>query len=268
MIVNFSEDIDTVLETAVTAARRAGDILREGWSHPKHIRFKGEINLVTEYDLKSEQIIVDVISSRFPGHDIIAEEGGEHDRHSNFRWYIDPLDGTTNFAHGFPVFCTSIAFAEKRPEGPLIQAGVVYDPLRDEMFTAVRGGGSFLNGKPLSVSREDDLNRALVATGFPYDVRENPDGMLARFKNMIMSAQGIRRAGAAAIDLAWVAAGRIDGYWESGLWPWDTAAGMLLVEEAGGKVTDYGGGLYNPHLKEILATNGRVHYTMVKVLDV
>ncbi|MDY6851769.1 MAG: inositol monophosphatase family protein [Thermodesulfobacteriota bacterium] len=256
-----------ILETGESAAKKAGAVLSEGYQGPKSIRFKGDIDLVTEFDLASERIIVDEIKTAFPGHTIIAEEGGETNSGSPNRWYIDPLDGTTNFAHGFLFFCVSIAYEALEEDGPEIQAGVIFDPLRDEMFTAVKGGGAMLNGRPLTVSGQTDLGRALVATGFPYDIRTNSEPVLARFRRILTAVQGVRRPGAAALDLAWLAAGRVDGFWEERLGPWDTAAGALIVQEAGGRVTGFSGQAFRPQLKEILATNGHLHYNMQNLLN-
>ncbi|MEW6265573.1 MAG: inositol monophosphatase family protein [Thermodesulfobacteriota bacterium] len=258
---------DEILEVAQAAARSAGEILVSGWDRPKETRFKGEINLVTDFDLAAERAIVDRIKAAFPEHVILAEESGLTGPDSQFRWYIDPLDGTTNFAHGFPVFCVSIAWEIHGPAAREIRAGVVFDPLRQEMFTAYKGLGAWMNGHPLAVSEINDLGRALLATGFPYDLHQKPDPVLTRFRNVCLAAQAVRRAGAAALDLAYVAAGRVDGFWEEGLYPWDTAAGILMVEEAGGRVTDLAGRPYNLQGKEILATNGRVHYNLSRILS-
>ncbi|MFH1091469.1 MAG: inositol monophosphatase family protein [Pseudomonadota bacterium] len=259
--------LERILETALEAARGAGRILFQGYDQPKSVRHKGEIDLVTQYDLASERYLVDQISTAFPGHAILAEEGGQTGLESPFRWYIDPLDGTTNYAHGFPVFCVSIAFEALTGSGPQIQVGVVHDPLRNETYSSVKEQGTWLNGRRVFVSRQTQLDQALVATGFPYDIRRNPGRIFQRFQRMCLSAQGVRRAGSAALDLASVAAGRLDGFWEEHLAPWDTAAGMLLVLEAGGKVTDFQAGTYRPQLKEIIATNGRLHYNMIKALN-
>ncbi|MEW5722760.1 MAG: inositol monophosphatase family protein [Thermodesulfobacteriota bacterium] len=261
-----SLDLDHVLKTALAAARRAGQLLGEGFSRPKSVQYKGEINLVTQYDTAAEKAIVGLLRAEFPTHRIVAEEGGGQDLDTPCCWYIDPLDGTTNFAHGFPVFSVSIGFEAPGPGEPEMKVGVIFDPLRDETFTAVRGRGAFLNGHRLEVTGQNDLNRALLVTGFPYDLHEKPDPVLPRFRAMCLAAQAVRRAGSAALDLAYVAAGRCDGFWEQGLLPWDTAAGLLLVEEAGGKVTDFSGRPYRLQLKEILATNGRLHYNMLKIL--
>jgi len=258
--------LQVVIETAQGAALEAGALLLDGFGQAKSVRYKGEIDPVTQFDLASEKLIVQRISTAFPDHFILAEESGETGVASTHVWYIDPLDGTVNFAHGFPIFCVSIAYEARRPDGAEIMAGVVFDPVRDEMFRAVRGQGAFLNDSPLAVTDRTDLGRALVATGFPYSIRQKPDPVLSRFRRMCLAAQGVRRPGAAALDLAWLAAGRLDGFWEEELHPWDTAAGILIVEEAGGRVSDFRGRPFRPDLKEILATNGHLHYTMSRIL--
>jgi myo-inositol-1(or 4)-monophosphatase len=238
--------------------REAGALLRERIDDLHTVQYKGEINLVTEADRLSEALIVDRIRKAFPGHDILAEESPETASGSGFRWIIDPLDGTTNYAHGYPVFCVSIAL---ETEG-MIRLGAVYNPMLDELFIAERGAGAFLNGRRLTVSRTTELSRSLLATGLPYDLREDRNNNINYFEAMALNAQAVRRVGSAALDLAYLAAGRFDGFWELKLMPWDMAAGWLLVEEAGGVVTDLHGGpfeLYSPH---ILASNGLIHAEM------
>lgn len=243
-------------------AMEAGALLK-GRLHERHtVEYKGEINLVTEADRLSEQLIVERIGRSYPGHDILTEESAETANSSGFRWIIDPLDGTTNYAHGFPVFCVSIALEV----AGVIQLGAVYNPMLEELFTAERGKGAFLNGARLAVSRTADLNKALLATGFPYDLRQDRNNNMNYFRALAMSTQAVRRAGSAALDLAYVAAGRFDGFWELKLMPWDTAAGWLLVEEAGGRVTDLGGGPYHLRAPHILASNGIVHDGMQRVM--
>jgi myo-inositol-1(or 4)-monophosphatase len=268
--LNFSNsdppDLDKILSVARDTALEAGEILAEGYAQPKSIEYKGDIDLVTQYDLASEKVILSRLKSAFPDHEILAEESGEAGPQSPCRWYIDPLDGTTNFAHGFPVFCVSIAFEANTESGPQVLVGVVYDPLRGELFSAIKGGGAFLNNVPIKVSEESDINRALVATGFPYNIHQQPEPVLSRFRAMVVQAQGVRRPGSAALDLSYIACGRLDGYWEQNLSPWDTAAGLLLVQEAGGEVTDFALKPFRPEYKEILATNGHLHYTMHHIL--
>ena len=243
-------------------AREAGTLLRERL-HDRHIvQYKGEINLVTEVDRLSEALIVERIQREFPGHDILTEESPETANGSGFRWIIDPLDGTTNYAHGYPVFCVSIALEVKG----VIMLGAVYNPRLDELFTAEKGAGAFLNGRRLTVSRTETLSRSLLATGFPYDIREDRNNNINYFKVMVLSAQAVRRAGSAALDLAYIAAGRFDGFWELKLAPWDTAAGWLLVEEAGGSVTDLRGDPYHLYSKDMLASNGLIHAEMASIL--
>lgn len=260
-------DLEEIFQVADRAAREAGKILAEGCKKPKQVKYKGDINLVTQYDEAAEKIIVGHISEAWPDHHILAEESGWQGRESEYVWYVDPLDGTTNFAHGLGVFCVSIGFEAPGPDGPEIQVAVIYDPIREEMFTALKGQGAYLNGERLEVSGETDQGRALLVTGFPYDLRERSETILPRFQKMLLSAQAVRRLGSAALDLAYVAAGRFDGFWEEGLHPWDTAAGILLVDEAGGRISDFKGNPFRPYSKEILATNGRLHYNMIELLD-
>lgn len=243
-------------------AREAGALLR-GRLHDRHdVQYKGEINIVTEADRLSEELIVERISRRFPDHGIMTEESPEKINDSESRWIIDPLDGTTNYAHGYPVFAVSIALEV----GGAIILGAVYNPMSDEFFAAERGAGSYLNGRRLKVSSTAALSRSLLATGFPYDIRTDGNNNINYFKSMAFHAQAIRRAGSAALDLACIAAGRFDGFWELKLAPWDTAAGWLIVEEAGGVVTDLAGDPYNIHSPHILATNGLIHAEMTRLL--
>jgi myo-inositol-1(or 4)-monophosphatase len=254
-----------MLTTAIEAAREAGKLLREGVGKIKTIeRKKGEAtNLVTEFDKAAEALIIKLIRARFPSHDILAEESGSHDIESEYRWVIDPLDGTTNYTHGLALFSVSIG-VECRGE---MIAGVVYDPSADELFTAEKGKGAFLNGTPLHVSTSDALINSLLVTGFPYTYRQEPGRIVDHFKHFLMEAQGIRRLGSAALDLAYVAAGRLDGYWETTLFPWDKSAGVLLVKEAGGTVTDFLGNADSIYTPATLASNGRIHRAMLDVLQ-
>ena len=233
------------------------------------IHNKGEIELLTESDLASEKLIIDRIRTFYPRHTILAEESGETmsansaDQKSEWKWIIDPLDGTTNYAHGYPCFCVSMALERNGK----LELGVIYDPMRDEMFTAERDQGAALNGKRIRVSQIDNLNRALLCTGFPYDVRERNE-FARHFANFIMNAQAVRRDGAAALDLAYVACGRFDGFWEEGLKAWDVAAGVLMIEEAGGRVSNYDGSPFSIYHPPILASNQLVHEQMMRVLAI
>jgi myo-inositol-1(or 4)-monophosphatase len=252
-----------MLDLAIRAAREAGAILQEYAGKRIQIAHKGRINIVTEVDLASERHIKALIADRYPGHRILAEESGLSETGtSEYCWLIDPLDGTTNYAHGCPPYCVSIGV--ERAGGMVL--GVIYDPTRDELFVAERGAGATLNGERLRVSEVEALDQALVVTGFPYDVRERMDEYLPGWREFLKRAQGVRRLGAAAIDLAYVAAGRLDGFWEHGLNPWDAAAGWVIVEEAGGRVTRLDGSPYDVYRPSLLATNGSVHEEMLEVL--
>lgn len=246
---------------AVALTHKAGALLMEKFDQSIEIHYKGDINLVTEADKMSENLIIEAIRRNFPDHGILSEESPAILDGSSMRWIIDPLDGTTNYAHGYPVFCVSIALEK---DGEII-LGVIYDPTRRDTFIAVRGEGAFLNGKRLAVSKTSDLTRSLLATGFPYDIRESKENNLDYFTMMAKEAQAIRRAGAAALDIAYVAAGRFDGFWELKLQPWDMAAGCLLIEEAGGKITDIFGKPWKLLSPNILVTNGLIHKQMMAV---
>jgi len=248
-----------------SVARQGGAVLREGFGKTFRIDEKGRSNdLVTEYDKKTEAAIVAAILAEFPDHGILAEEGGESVGASPWRWIIDPLDGTTSFAHGQPGgFAVSIGL---QYEG-VTRFGAVYEPLHDEMFLAELGQGATLNGRPIRTSTTDDLSRSLLATGMPYRVSENPCGHLDAFVSIVKKARGIRRLGAASLDLAYVACGRFEGYWEILLKPWDCAAGVLLVTEAGGRVTDYKGGEYDLFGLQMLSSNGPLHQTLLAELS-
>mgnify|MGYP003577529344 CR=1 FL=1 len=256
-----------MLNFAIQTARDAGRLLAERFGRNLRISNKSELDLVTESDLASERLIIDRIKTHYPRHAILAEESGvapaAEGAQSDWRWIIDPLDGTTNYAHGYPCFCVSMGLEHNGT----LEIGVVYDPLRDEVFSAERGQGAALNGKRIHVSPTPNLASALLCTGFPYDVRERSE-FARHFANFIMNAQGVRRDGAAALDLAYVAAGRFDGFWEEGLKPWDVAAGVLLIEEAGGRVSDYRNQPLDIFTPPILASNGLIHEQMMRVLAV
>jgi len=251
-----------LLNFAIQTARDAGAILAERLGRAR-VTNKGTIDLVTEADFASEKLIIERIKSYYPRHAILAEESGQSERAgaAEWKWIIDPLDGTTNYAHGYPSFCVSIGLEHNGA----MALGVVYDPTRDEVFAAERGEGATLNGRRIHVSEHEDLNASLICTGFPYDVRERND-FARHFFNFIMHAQGVRRDGSAALDLAYVACGRFDGFWEEGLHPWDVAAGVILVEEAGGRVSHYDGRPFDIYTPPIVASNGLIHEPMMRVL--
>jgi myo-inositol-1(or 4)-monophosphatase len=253
-----------MLEIAIEAAREAGALLKLHSGKARSIERKGgeETNLVTEIDRRSEKIIIDRIRRKYPQHDFLAEESGGRDRRSDYCWIIDPLDGTTNFTHGLPIFCVSIGLEHK---GEIV-GGVVYDPNHDELFTAEKGKGASLNRKRMHVSSTTRLIESLLVTGFPYTLRDEPDEIIHHFNNFLLEAQALRRLGSAALDLAYVAAGRFDGFWESSLHPWDMAAGVLLVQEAGGKFTDFDGNPSSVYKKALLTSNGLIHEQMIQVL--
>jgi len=252
-----------MLDFAIGVAREAGRLLRDRLGTRIDITHKGAINIVTDVDLASEQLIRDRIATHYPRHQVLAEEGGLAESGSDYRWIVDPLDGTTNYAHGYPVFCVSIAL-EHRGE---VVLGVVYDPMRDELFTAERGGGAALNNRPVRVSAISDLMLSLLSTGFPYDIRTSKLTNLDHWANFAMNAQALRRDGAAALDLCYVACGRYDGFWELNLSAWDMAAGALIVTEAGGRVSDFQGGKFSAYKPEIVASNGLIHDRMIEILN-
>jgi myo-inositol-1(or 4)-monophosphatase len=248
-----------LLSTMQSIALEAGSLLMDHFRRHVKIEYKGSADLVTIADRQSEALIIGRIKNHFPTHDIMGEEGTRIETGSDYKWYVDPLDGTTNFAHGYPVFCVSLAVEHR---GQRI-AGAVYDPTRDEMFTAEKGSGAHLNGEPLHISKTANLAECLVATGFPSQKRhKNPN--IYFYHHLTLRSHGVRRAGSAALDLCNVAGGRFDGFWEFNLNPWDTAAGVLIVEEAGGRVTDFSGGEFQIASRETLASNGLVHDALLK----
>lgn len=255
-------NMEELIKFTTEVALEAGIFIKKKLNTVHTIEYKGEINLVTEVDTASEEIITSRIRQRFPDHDILAEEFTRTHKGSDFQWVIDPLDGTTNFAHGFPFFCVSIAL-KRRNE---VIVGVVYNPVMDEMFWAERGKGTYLNARRIQVSQTEKIIESFMATGFPYDLRESSSNNLNYFNAMMLNARAVRRAGSAALDLAYVATGCFDGYWEIKLNPWDTAAGWILVEEAGGMVTDMNGEGYYLDSPEIVASNGRIHAEMLSIL--
>jgi myo-inositol-1(or 4)-monophosphatase len=253
------------LEFAIELARAAGDVLKHYMDREKQIELKGRANLVTAADKESEALVIRRIRERYPTHAILAEESGVSGGGAGAagKWVIDPLDGTTNFAHQYPFFCVSIGF-EQAGE---ILCGAIYDPWRDEMFSGARGLGSFVNGQRLQVSDIDNLDSALIMTGFSYGVRQKMKTAMSQFEAFLFESQAVRRGGSAALDLCYVALGRCDGFWEMDLHPWDTAAGLVILEEAGGRVTDFSGGPFSIYGKQILASNAKIHDEMMAVLN-
>jgi myo-inositol-1(or 4)-monophosphatase len=253
-----------MLNFAIETAREAGQILLEKFGRKINISKKGDINLVTEADLASEKLIIERVKSYYPKHAILAEEAGNAvllDGVNTWKWIIDPLDGTTNFAHGYPCFCVTIALEH---EGEIV-IGVTFDPTRNELFAAERGRGATLNGKTIRVSDTEKLSESLIVTGFPYNFKEK-ENFARHLTDFLLYSRGVRRDGSAAIDMAYVACGRFDGFWEEGLNPWDVAAGYLLIEEAGGQVTYYNGEKYNIYSPPICGSNGLIHGEMLEVL--
>jgi myo-inositol-1(or 4)-monophosphatase len=251
---------------AAEIAREAGARLREYFIAGVETEYKGDVDLVTVADRTVEKLIKGRLGEIFPEHGIYGEEGTRERMDGEYRWYVDPLDGTTNFAHGFPQFCVSMGLEHrpkgKRPDDGMLVAAVIYDPMRDELFTAERGRGAQVNGKPARVSRVAELAEALLATGFPSRKRHQSPN-IHFYHEFTLRSHGVRRAGSAALDLAYVATGRIDGFWEFNLNPWDTAAGILLVEEAGGRVTDFAGAHYRLASDEVLASNGLIQEELI-----
>jgi myo-inositol-1(or 4)-monophosphatase len=253
-----------MLNFAMQTARDAGQILLDKFGRKINVSKKGDINLVTEADLASEKYIIERVRSHYPKHSILAEESGVAvvDGSSAWKWIIDPLDGTTNFAHGYPCFCVTLALEH---EGKIV-VGVTYDPTRDEMFSAERGEGASFNGRQMRVSETEKLSESLLVTGFPYDFKQKIS-FAEHLNKFMLRARGVRRDGSAAIDMAYVACGRFDGFWEEGLNPWDVAAGVLLIEEAGGRVTYYDESAFSIYHPPICASNGLIHVEMLKVLQ-
>ncbi|MDR2019127.1 MAG: inositol monophosphatase [Syntrophobacterales bacterium] len=254
--------MDDLLEFAVNCAYESGRIQRKYYGKRFEIHHKGEINLVTDVDFECQNRIIELIKASFPDDEVIAEEKTNYYGGTKNRWIVDPLDGTTNYAHGYPFFCTSIAYEE---EG-MITLGVVYNPIFKELFFTRKGGGAYLNGNKIRVSGTYDLKKSLVSTGFPYDLATNPNNNVDHFTRFLFEAQAIRRDGSAALNLSYLACGRFDGFWELNLNPWDVAAGALMVLEADGMITTFSGGEYNIYSGEILASNGLIHQKMSHVL--
>ena len=255
--------VDFMIDDIIQISKEAGELIRNAFGKTHSIEFKtNELNLVTETDKASEKLITDFIRKKYPSHGILAEEGSEQNTSAEYLWVIDPLDGTTNFAHGLPIFSVSIGVQKN---GETI-AGVVYDVMRDVVFSAEKNSGSFENGKRIKVNKNSNLGHGMLVTGFPYDIKENPDKAFERFIAFLKEARAIRRLGSAAIDFCYVANGVFDGFWEVSLHPWDLCAGKLIVEEAGGLVTNFDGNPINIYSKRILATNGFIHQKMIDVM--
>jgi myo-inositol-1(or 4)-monophosphatase len=255
--------VERELDAAIAIAREAGALLKEHFGREQQIDYKGRINLVTEMDRRSERLIIGRLNDAFPGDDVLAEEGGGDRRGSERLWIVDPLDGTTNYAHEYPVWSVSIALQQMGE----MKLGVVYNPLLDDMYAARSGGGAMLNGRARRVTTVDSLDRAMLGTGFSYDLGgDNEQNNIGPFSRFLLRAQAVRRAGSAALAIAKVGVGRSDGFWESGLQPWDMAAGMLIVEEGGGTTTDYNGGRPAIEGRKLVATNGRIHGAMLETL--
>jgi len=249
-------------DAAIKAALRSGSFIKSSVGRVGRVSFKGRGNIVTDIDKKSENMIIGMILSAFPDHSILSEESRPRNGDSEYRWIIDPIDGTTNFSRGFPFFCVSIAL-EVRGK---VEFGVVYDPMRDELFRASAGNGAYLNKKLIHVSHTAKLKDAFLATGFSYSLKSRQSN-IRFFRKFLLNSLAIRRAGSAALDLCYVACGRFDGFWEMDLYPWDSAAGMLIVREAKGKITKFDGSKFDPYDRNVLATNGRIHGNMISVLE-
>ncbi|MBT8386720.1 MAG: inositol monophosphatase [Ignavibacteria bacterium] len=253
-----------MIDDLINIAKEAGSVIKEGFVKDVNIEYKtSDNNLVTEIDKASEKLITDFIRKKYPSHSIIAEEGGGEKKDSDYLWVIDPLDGTTNFAHGLPIFSVSIGLQKNR----VTIAGVVYDVMRDNIFSAELGAGAFAESEKITVSKNDYLGHSMLGTGFPYNKKENPDKLFERFIALTKTARGVRRLGSAAIDFCYLASGVFDGFWEVHLHPWDICAGKLIVEEAGGLVTDFDGNKTNIFTRRILSTNGKIHEQVIKVMN-
>ncbi len=252
-----------MLQKVVEVAKEAGELIKADFGKHHSVEYKSNLSdLVTETDKKSEKLITDFIKKEFPSHNILSEEGSGKEGNSDYLWVIDPVDGTTNFAHGLPIFAVSIGVVKN---GEII-AGVVYDIMRNVIYSAEKGSGSFANGKKLSVSKNSDLRKSLLVTGFPYNVSENPNNVYGKFIAFLKNSRAVRRLGSAAIDCCYVAEGVFDGFWEVSLHPWDICAGKLIIEEAGGKVTNFKGEEVSIFSVEFLSSNGYVHEKMMKIL--
>jgi len=251
-----------LLETAKNLAEEAGEHIRQSASQLRQVDYKGRADMVTDVDRRAEEIILDGLRRAYPDHAVLAEESGENEAQSDYRWVIDPIDGTTNFVHGYPFYCVSIAVQYRQET----VAAVVLNPVLGELFSALKGGGAHLNGNPITVSSTSELSKTLLATGFPYQLGERWQHSMTLFEAFYRNSHGVRRDGSAALDLCYVAAGRFDGYWEYELNPWDVAAGLLIVQEARGKTTDFQDNPSDIYDRQVLASNGRIHDAMLRVM--
>jgi len=257
---NFN--LDKVYQVAIASAYQAGKVLSQYYGQLKHVEKKGAIDLVTEADVESEKVVKSIIQSQFPKHGIVAEESGITTSQTPYEWIIDPLDGTTNYAHQIPIFAVSIAFViDKQPV-----VGIVFNPVAQDLFTAIKGQGATHNGQRIRVSQTRELSESVLVTGFPYNLREIIDDLMTRFSNCLQSAQAVRRLGAAALDLCFIASGQFEGFWEQNLKPWDTAAGMLIAQEAGAHITNFSNEPYHYEMSEIVATNRHIHQDLIRCL--
>uniref|UniRef100_A0A7C6EMU9 Inositol-1-monophosphatase n=1 Tax=candidate division WOR-3 bacterium TaxID=2052148 RepID=A0A7C6EMU9_UNCW3 len=256
-------DLNKILAKAIKIVVETGDYIYCLSNRKKRISYKGAVNLVTQFDNIAQRKIVNYLKKEFPDYGILSEENISYDTHKKIKWLLDPLDGTTNFAHNLPIWAISIGLEVEAD----IVLGIVYDPTRKELFSAIKGRGSFLNGKKISVSKTKKLGKSLLVTGFPYDIRVSKENNLDYFARFCLTAQAVRRLGSAALDLCYTACGRFDGYWELKLSPWDQAAGSLILKEAGGKITDFKGKPFDIYGKEVLGTNGYIHRQMMEVLE-
>jgi myo-inositol-1(or 4)-monophosphatase len=255
-------NLNAVYQVAIAAAYQAGKILNKYYGHLKHVQKKGAIDLVTEADLESEKVIKSIIHQQYPDHGIVAEESGIQTSQTPYEWIIDPLDGTTNYAHQIPIFAVSIAFAVNKQ--PVV--GVVFNPVAQDLFTSIKDQGAKYNGQSIAVSQTNKLSESVLVTGFPYNLRKIIESLMVRFSTCLQSAQAVRRLGAAALDLCFIASGRFDGFWEQNLKPWDTAAGMLIAQEAGAHITNFSNDAYHYEMPEIVATNGLIHQELLRCL--
>ena len=256
-------DAEPLKRIAIAAAYKSADILRSKFGHISRIEKKEAAEIVTEADFESERQIIDCIRSKYPEHTILSEEGGLEKSASEYTWIVDPLDGTVNFAHRVPIFCISIALAIQN----VVVLGIILNPVNGELFSAIKDQGADLNGKPIKVSSTKMVSESLLATGFPYNKQGILKPLMTRYQNCLSVAQGVRRIGSAALDLCYVACGRFEAFWEQNLRAWDTAAGALLITEAGGTVTTFSNRPYTPDKNEILATNGHIHHEMISLLE-